>query len=43
MIGLRPDETIVIALERPRAELYKRIDRRVTAMFEAGLVEEVRP
>ena len=33
---------MVIALERPRAELYERIDRRVTAMFEAGLVEEVR-
>jgi tRNA dimethylallyltransferase len=37
-----PRETMVIALERPRAELYERIDRRVTAMFEAGLVEEVR-
>ena len=37
-----PRETMVIALERPRAELYERIDQRVTAMFEAGLVEEVR-
>jgi tRNA dimethylallyltransferase len=37
-----PGKTVVIALERPRAELYERIDRRVTAMFEAGLVEEVR-
>jgi tRNA dimethylallyltransferase len=37
-----PRETMVIALERPRAELYERIDRRVTAMFEAGLVEEVK-
>jgi tRNA dimethylallyltransferase len=37
-----PRETMVIALERPRAELYERVDRRVTAMFEAGLVEEVR-
>jgi tRNA dimethylallyltransferase len=37
-----PRETMVIALERPRAELYDRIDRRVAAMFEAGLVEEVR-
>ncbi len=32
----------VFALERPRAELHERIDRRVEAMFEAGLVEEVR-
>lgn len=37
-----PGQTVVIALERPRAELYERIDRRVTAMFDAGLVEEVR-
>jgi tRNA dimethylallyltransferase len=36
-----PRETMVIALERPRTVLYERIDRRVTAMFEAGLVEEV--
>ena len=33
---------MVIALERPRAELHERIDRRVAAMFDAGLVEEVR-
>lgn len=32
----------VLALERPRAELHDRIDRRVLAMFDAGLVEEVR-
>jgi tRNA dimethylallyltransferase len=37
-----PRETTVIALERPRAGLYERIDRRVAAMFEAGLVDEVR-
>ncbi len=29
-------------LTRPREELYERIDARVDAMFEAGLVEEVR-
>ncbi len=32
----------VFALERPRPELHSRIDRRVVAMFEGGLVEEVR-
>src|SRR5207302_6005947 len=30
------------ALDRPRAELRRRIDARVLAMFEAGLVDEVR-
>jgi tRNA dimethylallyltransferase len=37
-----PAETPVYALERPRDELYERIDRRVEAMFADGLVEEVR-
>jgi tRNA dimethylallyltransferase len=38
-----PDfEPLVIGLELPRADLYERIDRRVEAMFCAGLVEEVR-
>ncbi len=32
----------VFALERPRAEVRDRIDRRVVAMFAAGLVDEVR-
>jgi tRNA dimethylallyltransferase len=32
----------VLWLDLPRAELYERIDRRVDAMFTAGLVEEVR-
>jgi tRNA dimethylallyltransferase len=32
----------VFALDRPRAELHDRIDRRVVAMFKDGLVEEVR-
>ena len=37
-----PDyECIVAGLRRDRAELYERINRRVDAMFAAGLVEEV--
>jgi len=32
----------VFVLDRPRAELHARIDRRVDAMFAEGLVEEVR-
>lgn len=35
-------KTLTIGLSRPRAELYKRIDARIEAMLEAGLVEEVR-
>jgi tRNA dimethylallyltransferase len=38
----RPFEIIKIGIERPRAELYERIDRRVEAMIEAGLEEEAR-
>ena len=34
-------ECRVFVLDWPRAELYERIDRRVDAMFAAGLVEEV--
>ncbi len=37
-----PAGTLVFALDRPRPELHDRIDRRVTTMFDAGLVEEVR-
>jgi tRNA dimethylallyltransferase len=37
-----PPEVPVVALDRPRAELHDRINRRVEAMFEMGLVEEVR-
>ncbi len=33
---------LLIALERERAELYERIDRRVDAMMERGLADEVR-
>lgn len=32
----------VIALTRPREELYERINQRVDAMFEAGAVEEIK-
>ncbi len=37
-----PYHLISIGLLRPRPELYARIDARIDAMFEAGLVEEVR-
>jgi tRNA dimethylallyltransferase len=37
-----PEGTLVFALDRPRPELHDRINRRVTAMFAAGLVGEVR-
>lgn len=37
-----PFESTVIALERPRDELYERIDKRVDLMLEAGLEKEVR-
>jgi tRNA dimethylallyltransferase len=32
----------VLGLSPPREELYRRIDQRARAMFEAGLLEEVR-
>lgn len=32
---------LAVAVDYPRAELYDRIDRRVDAMFESGLVDEV--
>ncbi|HEX3315947.1 MAG TPA: tRNA dimethylallyltransferase, partial [Gemmataceae bacterium] len=35
-------ERRVVWIDRPRAELYERIDRRVEQMFADGLVEEVR-
>lgn len=33
---------IVLGINRPREELYERIDQRIEAMLEAGLVEEIR-
>ncbi|SOD78065.1 tRNA (adenosine(37)-N6)-dimethylallyltransferase MiaA [Spirosoma fluviale] len=38
----RPFRSVLIALERPREELYLRIDTRMDAMLEAGLIDEVR-
>lgn len=38
----RPFELIKIGLTRPREELYRRIDARVLAMMEQGLLEEAR-
>ena len=40
--GRPAEQCRVFVLDRPRAELAARIDRRVEAMFAAGLVEEVR-
>jgi tRNA dimethylallyltransferase len=40
---LQPDfEPLILAIDRPRAELYQRIDERVDRMLEAGLIDEVR-
>ena len=36
-----PFDALILAIDRPRAELYRRIDERVDAMFAAGLVDEV--
>ncbi len=38
----RPFRIVKVALERPREELYDRINRRVLQMIENGLVEEAR-
>ena len=38
----RPFQIIKIGLNRPREELYTRINKRVDAMMEAGLLEEAR-
>jgi len=40
--GRQAEECRVFVLDRPRAELHERINRRVDAMFAAGLVGEVR-
>jgi tRNA dimethylallyltransferase len=36
-----PYHVYIVGLDRPRDELYRRIDARVDAMMEAGLLEEV--
>lgn len=38
----RPFRSVLIALERPREELYERIDVRMDTMLKAGLLDEVR-
>ncbi|GAB3779479.1 tRNA (adenosine(37)-N6)-dimethylallyltransferase MiaA [Spirosoma horti] len=38
----RPFRSVLIALERPRDELYTRIDVRMDTMLKAGLLDEVR-
>lgn len=38
----RPFRSLLVALERPREELYARIDARMDAMLAAGLVDEAR-
>ena len=38
----RPFRSVMVALERPREELYARIDTRMDAMLSAGLIDEVR-
>ena len=38
----RPFRSVIIVLERPREELYARIDARMDAMLAAGLLDEVR-
>jgi tRNA dimethylallyltransferase len=40
--GASPYRLLVLGLNRPRPELYARIDARVDAMLQAGLVQEVR-
>jgi tRNA dimethylallyltransferase len=37
-----PYQSLILGLNRPRAELYERIDARIEAMFTVGLLEEVR-
>ena len=40
--GHSPDACRVFVLDWPREQLYERINRRVDAMFSAGLVQEIR-
>ncbi|MEN4013411.1 MAG: tRNA (adenosine(37)-N6)-dimethylallyltransferase MiaA [Bellilinea sp.] len=39
--GISPYQVLKIGLQRPRSELYQRIDRRIEGMLQAGLVNEV--
>jgi tRNA dimethylallyltransferase len=38
----RPFKSVLVALERPREELYARIDARMDTMLDTGLIDEVR-
>jgi tRNA dimethylallyltransferase len=40
--GESPYELLTIGFRRPRVDLYARIDARIEAMFEAGLLDEVK-
>lgn len=40
--GPSPYRLLTLGLNRPRPELYARVDRRIEAMIEQGLVDEVR-
>lgn len=40
--SVSPYKLLTIGLNRPREELYQRVDERIEAMFAAGLLEEVR-
>lgn len=37
-----PYEPIVLGIDRPREELYERVDQRIEDMLDGGLVEEIR-
>ena len=39
--GASPYRQLLLGLQRPRPELYARVDARIEAMFAAGLVDEV--
>ncbi len=41
-LGASPYRLLLLGLQRPRPELYARIDARIEAMLQAGLVDEVR-
>jgi tRNA dimethylallyltransferase len=40
--SVSPYKLITIGLNRPREELYQRVDERIEAMFEAGFLDEVK-
>jgi len=41
-MGISPYSTLKIGMTRPRAELYARVDARISAMLADGLVDEVK-